>query len=167
MAPDLTRRQDVGVPKRRDLIRMTDEEVDDFLQGRHTMNIATFGPDGKIHLVAMWYGFTADGNPAFETFAKSQKVLNAERDDRITVLVEDGEEYAELRGVEIVGRAVIHRDEGVLFEVAKSVARRYFGVETEEDAEAVAVGLMQKRVAVEIVPEKVVSWDHTKLEGKY
>lgn len=155
------------MPKRRDLIRMTDEEVDTFLHGRRTMNIATVGPDGNIHLVAMWYGFTAAGNPAFETFAKSQKVLNVERDDKITVLVEDGDEYSELRGVELVGRAVVHRDEAVLLEVAKSVATRYFGVETEEDAEAVAMGLMQKRVAVEIIPDKVVSWDHTKLEGKY
>ncbi len=155
------------MPSRRDLIQMTDEEVDAFLHERQTMTIGTFGPDGNIHLVAMWYGFTADGNPAFETFTKSQKVLNVDRDDRITVLVEDGEEYTQLRGVEIVGRAVVHRDEGVLFEVAKSVAGRYFGVETEEEAEAAALGLMQKRVAIEIVPDKVVSWDHNKLEGQY
>lgn len=155
------------MPKRRDLIKMTDEEIDAFLHERQTMNIGTVGPDGNIHLVAMWYGFTADGNTAFETFAKSQKVVNLERDDRITVLVEDGEEYSQLRGVELVGRAVVHRDEGVLLEVAKSVAKRYFGVETEEDAEAVALGLMQKRVAIEIIPDKIVSWDHNKLEGQY
>ncbi len=58
---------------------MTDDEVKDFLDGRHVMNIATMGPDGNIHLVAMWYGFL-NGNPAFETFAKSQKVKNLRRD---------------------------------------------------------------------------------------
>ena len=86
------------MPSRRDLIRMTDEEGDAFLNERQTMNIGTIGPDGNIHMVAMWYGFTPDGNPAFETFAKSQKVVNLERDDRITVLVEDGGDYSALRG---------------------------------------------------------------------
>ena len=61
------------------------------------MNIATHNHDGTIHLVAMWYGFTPDGRPAFETFAKSQKVQNLRRDPRITALVEAGDVYEELR----------------------------------------------------------------------
>ena len=93
------------MPSRRDLIRMTDEEVEQFLDGRHTMNVATIGPDGRIHLVAMWYGFL-EGAPAFWTYGKSQKILNLRRDPRITALVEDGEQYEELRGVELVVRAV-------------------------------------------------------------
>src|SRR5215471_15063001 len=97
------------MPSRRDLIRMSDDEVEAFLHERQTMNIASYGPDGNIHLVAMWYGFL-DGHPAFETFAKSQKVLNLRRDPRITVLVEDGDAYEHLRGVEIVGHAIVHDD---------------------------------------------------------
>lgn len=152
--------------KRRDLIKMTDDEIEAFLQGRHTMNIATFGPDGNIHLVAMWYGFHG-ANTAFETFAKSQKVVNLRRDPRITVLVEDGEEYDKLRGVEIVGHAIVHDDPEVLMGVARTVVDRYFGVENPDDLDAVAAGLANKRVAIEIVPEKIVSWDHNKLGGTY
>lgn len=154
------------MPKRRDVIRMTDEEVQAFLHERQTMNIATIGPDGNIHLVAMWYGFL-DGNPAFETFAKSQKVVNLRRDPRITVLVEDGDRYENLRGVEIVGKAVIHEDTETLLRVAKDVVMRYWTPATEEEAEVMAQALANKRVAVEIVPEKVVSWDHSKLGGTY
>ncbi|WP_208027324.1 PPOX class F420-dependent oxidoreductase [Rhabdothermincola sediminis] len=154
------------MPKRRDAIRMTDEEVRAFLHERQTMNIATIGPDGNIHLVAMWYGFL-DGNPAFETFAKSQKVLNLRRDPRITALVEDGDQYENLRGVEIVGKAVIHDDAETLMRVAKDVVMRYWTPATEEEAEMMAQALANKRVAVEIVPEKIVSWDHSKLGGTY
>jgi PPOX class probable F420-dependent enzyme len=154
------------MPKRRDVIRMTDEEVRAFLHERQTMNIATIGPDGNIHLVAMWYGFF-DGNPAFETFAKSQKVLNLRRDPRITALVEDGDQYENLRGVEIVGKAVIHDDAETLMRVAKDVVMRYWTPATEEEAEVMAHALANKRVAVEIVPEKIVSWDHSKLGGTY
>lgn len=145
---------------------MTDEEVDAFLHERQTMNIATFGPDGNIHLVAMWYGFV-DGKPAFETFTKSQKIKNLRRDPRITVLVEDGEEYEHLRGVELVGTAEVTEDPAVVMPVARSVVERYFPVDKPEDAEAIAVGLAHKRSAVIIHAEKVVSWDHNKLGGTY
>ena len=47
---------------RRDMIRMDPEEITAFLGGRRTLNIASFGPDGNIHLVAMWYGFLDSSN---------------------------------------------------------------------------------------------------------
>ena len=118
----------VGMPKRRDLIRMSDDEIDEFLHGRRTMNVATFNHDGTIHLVAMWYGFY-EGKPAFETFAKSQKVLNVQRDSRITVLVEDGDQYEELRGVEIVGTGRVVEDPAEVMKIARDVVRRYIDVE--------------------------------------
>ena len=141
---------------------MTDDEVRAFLDGRHTMNIATKNHDGTIHLVAMWYGFL-DGDPVFETYARSQKVLNLERDPAITALVEDGDDYDELRGVELVGTAEIIRDEGRLLEAAKSVVDRYYPIDDPEALELAAVALMHKRVAIRIRPERVVSWDHAKI----
>jgi hypothetical protein len=52
-----------GGVKQRDLIKMSQEEIDEFLAGWHTMNCATMNHDGTIHLVAMWYGFL-EGCPA-------------------------------------------------------------------------------------------------------
>jgi len=150
---------------RRDLIRMTDDEIEAFLNGRHTMNVATFNHDGSIHLVAMWYGFV-DGKPAFETFAKSQKVQNLKRDARITVLVEDGDEYDQLRGVEIVGTATFTEEPEAVVEIARSVLRRYHDF-AEADIEGAAQLMAQKRAAVTIHAERIVSWDHTKLGGTY
>jgi PPOX class probable F420-dependent enzyme len=152
--------------KRRDQITMTRDEIDAFIHERQSMSVASFAPDGSVHLVAMWYGFVGD-NPAFETYAKSQKVLNIRRDPRVTVLVEDGQTYEELRGVEIVGRAVVHDDRDTLMTVAQSVVERYWNPATPEDAALIAEGLAHKRVAVEIVPDKIVSWDHSKLGGTY
>jgi PPOX class probable F420-dependent enzyme len=152
--------------KRRDLIKLTPDEIHEFLHGRETMNVATIGPDGNVHLVAMWYGFL-DENPAFETYAKSQKVKNLRRDPRITVLVEAGDQYEELRGVEIVGRGVIHEAPETVITVAKSVVERYWTPTTEDEAEVMATALANKRVAIEIIPEKIVSWDHSKLGGTY
>ena len=155
------------MPSRRDLIRMSSEEVDAYLRGRHTMNVASIGRDGRPHLVAMWYGFFDDGAPGFWTFGKSQKIVNLRRDPRITCLVETGESYDQLRGVELVGVAQVLDDEAALREVGKSVVERYFDVSGPDDLEAIIATTMRKRVAVKIEMEKVVSWDHTKLGGRY
>ena len=153
------------MPKRRNSIEMSDAEIDAFLRGRHTMNVATIGPDGRIHLVAMWYGFL-DGKPAFETYQKSQKVANLRRDSHITVLIEDGDVYEELRGVELVGTGAVLDDRDHVMTVATSVVERYMDVKPE-DAAAAAEILANKRVAIAIDVERVVSWDHRKLGGTY
>jgi PPOX class probable F420-dependent enzyme len=153
--------------KRRDLIKMTPEEMDEFLHGRRVMNIATYNHDGTIHLVAMWYGFTADGRPAFETFKKSQKVQNLRRDGRITALVESGDVYEELKGVELVGTAEVTEDVDVLMPIARNVVERYMDDVKESDLDAVAQMMSRNRAAIIINVERTVSWDHTKLGGTY
>ena len=150
---------------RRDQIRMTDDEVHAFLEGRHTMNVATLGADGQPRLVAMWYGFL-DGAPAFWTYGKSQKVQNLRRDPRITCLVESGESYSELRGVELVGTGTIFDDRESVLAVGRSVYERYTGP-FEDTAVPVLEQMGAKRVAVRIEVAKVVSWDHAKLGGTY
>jgi PPOX class probable F420-dependent enzyme len=142
-------------------IRMSDEEVEEFLHERHNMAVATLGSDGRVHLVAMWYGFL-DGDVAFETKAKSQKVQNLRGDDRITCLVEEGETYNELRGVELVGRAEIVEDRDRLWKIGVSVFERHFGPVTP-DTEAAVEAMLHKRVGVRVQAERVVSWDHRKL----
>ena len=154
------------MPSRRTSIAMTDEEIDAYLHGRRTMNVASIGPDGRVHLVAMWYGFTTHDAPAFWTYGRSQKILNLQRDPRITCLVESGDEYAELRGVELVGTAVILDDRDDVMAIGRSVFERYNGEWSDGAAAAVAT-MGAKRVAVRIDVEKIVSWDHTKLGGTY
>jgi PPOX class probable F420-dependent enzyme len=146
---------------------MTDEERDAFLHGSKIMNIATVGADGRVHLVAMWFGFV-DGQLAFWTYGKSQKIVNLERDPRITGLVESGDGvYNELRGVELVGTARIVRDDRrVIDAVGESVWERYTGPVDDAARQALAV-VGAKRVAVVIDVDKWVTWDHTKLAGAY
>jgi PPOX class probable F420-dependent enzyme len=144
---------------------MTDAEIEEYLSGRHTMNVASFNHDGTIHLVAMWYA-VLDGDPVFWTFGKSQKIKNLDRDPRITLLVESGEEYGELMGVEIVGTAAVLTDRDSIMEIGEAVYARYFGEVTDEVRPFVEL-TGAKRYGVRISPQRVVSWDHRKLEGAY
>jgi PPOX class probable F420-dependent enzyme len=150
------------MPSRRDDIRMTDAEVAAFLEDERVLNVATIGPSGHPHVVAMWYA-VIDGHPTFWTFAKSQKIANLQRDDRITGLVEAGEHYAELRGVELVGRARIVDDRAAVLAIGKALGRRYRLGAHDGIGQAMIEAQAAKRVGVVIDVERVVSWDHRKL----
>lgn len=147
---------------RRAQIVMTDAEVGGFIERSRTATIATLGPNGTPHLVAMWYA-VIDGALWFETKAKSQKIRNLRRDNRMTCLIEDGETYDELRGVALEGRGVLVEDDpDAAWRVGVNVWERYTGPYTEELRPAVEQ-LMHKRVVVRVDVDRVRSWDHRKL----
>src|SRR5438874_2022357 len=148
--------------KQRDIIKMSSVEIEEFLHGRRSAALCTINHDGSIHAVAMWYGFL-EGAVAFETKTKSQKVLNLRRDPRITVMVEDGERYEELRGVELVGSAEIVDDPDRMFQLGISVFERYQGGTYTEEMRPFVETMLHKRVVIKVGVDRVVSWDHRKL----
>ena len=83
---------------RRNLINMTSEEIQSFLQEQRTLQVATIDHDGYPHLVAMWY-ILHEGKVVFWTYARSQKAVNLRRDPRLTCLAETGQRYEPLRVV--------------------------------------------------------------------
>ena len=68
---------------------MSDDEIWKFIEERKSLQVATIGADGAPHLTTLWFAIV-DGEIVFETFTKSQKIVNLRRDPRIAVLVEDG-----------------------------------------------------------------------------
>lgn len=142
---------------------MSDEEIAAFLERQRTATVATIGPDGYPHLVAMWYGLI-DGRVYIETKAKSQKAVNLRRDPRIACSVEAGDSYDQLRGVAIEGTATLIEDttDAEYWAAAVSVFERYQAPYSEEMRPVVET-MMHKRVVVRIVPVRVRSWDHRKL----
>ena len=98
---------------------------------------------------------------------KSQKVRNLERDPRATIQVEYGTRYDELRGVMIESDPVIHRGTEEVAQVGRAIFERYgTGVAGDEFIDALRAQAA-KRVALQFVPRRVVSWDHRKLAGVY
>jgi len=152
---------------KRSQITMTDDEVQAYLEAERVLNVATIGPTGHPHIVAMWYAMVA-GNAVFWTFGKSQKIVNLRRDSKMSGLVESGDSYDKLRGVELRGRGTIVDDYENVLEIGKAVGVKYNGPSALGDAalpflEAQAT----KRVGVVFEIDHIVSWDHTKLGGTY
>ena len=144
-------------------VRLTDEEVDDFLAGHLKVQVATVGPDGAPHLTTLFYVLD-EGRIAFWTYGSSQKIVNLRRDPRITCLVEDGEDYFELRGVSIRGRATLVEEYDDLRALgARVVSRMAGGADLGEMGDQIVEAQARKRVGVVVEPEHVASWDHRKL----
>jgi PPOX class probable F420-dependent enzyme len=108
---------------RRDQIMMAPDEIEAFLDTERTLQVASINRDGTPHLVAMWYA-RHDGDIAFWTYSKSQKVVNVRRDPRLTVMVESGDAYEELKGVTIYGHARIVEDLDEVFVFGDHVYER-------------------------------------------
>ena len=153
---------------RRDQIKLSEAEQLELLDSERVAIVTTNGPRGWPHSMPLWY-VVRDGELWAWTYAKSQKVKNIERDPRATVLVETGEEYGELRGVQIEAEAELIRDHDRVVDFAKALTIRYSeGIEeVEGDAAAALEAQAPKRVAIHFHPKRTASWDHRKLGGTY
>ena len=151
-----------GGTKQRNQVAMSPEEIDAFIAEKHTLSIATLNRDGSIHMVAMWYGFL-EGEIAFTSKAKAQKVLNLRRNPNITVMAEEGEAYNELIGVQIQGTAEIVEDPERMFAAGVSVFERHTAPYEDARNRTHVESLLSKRVVIKVNPIKIASWDHRKL----
>ena len=155
------------MPKRRDEIRMSESDFWRFVESQKTVQVATLQPDGSPHLMPLWFALE-DGAIVLETFTKSQKVKNLERDPRITLLFEDGDEYPQLRGASVSARVeLVQDDEERVHALHMRVLLRNTPEIPEEVLEKASRAMAPKKTAILVRPEKIVSWDHSKLGGIY
>ena len=149
----------------RNAVTMSDGEIEQFLTDNMKVQIATIGPDGTPHLTTLFY-VLEDGMVAFWTYGRSQKVVNLRRDPRITCLIENGEDYFELRGVTIQGKARLVEEYDDIRALGARVAKRMAGdVDLGDFGDEIVEKQARKRVGIVVEPIKVASWDHHKMAG--
>jgi PPOX class probable F420-dependent enzyme len=147
--------------KQRDQVTMTEAEIAALLAAARKVQLATINPDGTPHLVTMFYALI-DGQIAFWTYRTSQKARNLARDPRLACLVEDGEDYFELRGVQVTGTVRRIEDQAGVLAIGRRIAGGLSGVPADALDDYVAHAA-RKRVGFIVQPTRVVSWDHHKL----
>jgi hypothetical protein len=141
-------------------IAMTKEELDAFLATERTCRVATASPQGP-HNTPLW--FVWDGTALWlNSIVKSQRWTDLRRDPRVAVLVDAGEAYNELRGVELrgtletVGEAPRTGEPNAeLDEPELLTARKYQGNDT--------FYYDGRHAWLKLVPEKITSWDFRKM----
>lgn len=157
------------MPSRRELIAMTEAEIDDYMAQAQTLVIVSNGKDGFPHPMPMWFYRDDEGAVYCTTFVKSQKVLNFRRDPKAALLVETGSIYAELKSVLIYADTEIVEDHDQVVDCLVNINAKGRVLDEADRAklrESVA-GTAAKRVVLKFVPREYVTWDHSKLGGKY
>jgi PPOX class probable F420-dependent enzyme len=147
---------------RRDEIEFTTQELAEFLARPHKAALATIDKNGFPHVVAMGYRYK-DGIIYMTSYRKAQKVLNARRNPKVGVMVEVGDRYSEYRGVMIRGICEVIDDPQVVRETMRGVGESA----TNAGVPSGAASSVPKRVVLKITPQKIASWDHGKLGGRY
>jgi PPOX class probable F420-dependent enzyme len=150
--------------KQRDRVAMTAGEAHALLASSRKLQLATINPDGTPHLVTMFY-VMQDGQIAFWTYRASQKARNLARDPRVTCLVETGDDYFELCGVQVAGTVRLVDDPAGVLEIGSGVAEAMAGGPdgvVEEYVQQAA----RKRVGYLVQPARIISWDHRKLNTR-
>ncbi|TMK54281.1 MAG: pyridoxamine 5'-phosphate oxidase family protein [Actinobacteria bacterium] len=143
-------------------IAMSAEERDAFLGEERMCRVATVGAGGAPHVSPLW--FVWDGNALWlNSVVKSQRWTNAVRDPRVSIVVDAGREFDELRGVEFIGEVEVVGDvpRSADADPALEVPERLFG-------EKYAGGAFQpdgRHAWLRLSPEKIVSWDFRKMAG--
>jgi general stress protein 26 len=157
-------RDDGHMPNVRAEIAMSPDEVTEFIADARTLVLVTLGPDGFPDPVGMWYVPAPDGTLWMRTYAKSQKVLNLERDSRAAGLIEDGVTYDQLRGVQFTGKVELVDDVELICDVFADLMIRYQGMDPayRDATRAGYLAKAPKQRALHLVPDRVVSWDHRK-----
>lgn len=154
--------------KQRDRVAMSPGEVADMLAGGRKVQLATINPDGYPHLVTMYYTLI-DGKIAFWTYRTSQKALNLARDPRISCLVETGEAYFDLRGVQIQGTVETITDPDGVYQIGLAIGdvmgNAQVGGAAGDGVSEYVSNAARKRYGYLVEPVRVISWDHAKLLG--
>ncbi|MDT4893670.1 MAG: hypothetical protein QOE97_2705 [Pseudonocardiales bacterium] len=148
-------------PQRRGrAIAMTVEERDQFLASERTCRVATIGPDGP-HATPLWFGW--DGRDLWlYSITRAKRWADLQRDPRLSAVVDAGDEYLDLRGVEIAGTAEVVGEvprTGAavpgLVDIERIFARKYMGGEQMfHDG---------THAWLRVSPTKITSWDFRKL----
>ncbi|MGW0567069.1 pyridoxamine 5'-phosphate oxidase family protein [Streptomyces tauricus] len=142
-------------------IMMTPEELDEFLTTQRTCRVATVSADGAPHVSTLW--FVWDGESLWlYSITRSKRWADLRRDPRVAVVVDTGEEYDQLRGVEVSGSVefvgeVPRTGEPCpeLDAVERMFARKNFGLdEMPHDG---------RHAWMRLTPEATASWDFRKL----
>lgn len=141
---------------------MTPEERDVFLAEQRTCRVATVGKDGP-HATPLWFGW--DGQFLWlYSITRAQRWADLMRDPRLSAVVDAGEDYDQLRGVEITGRAVVIGEvprtgapDAALADIERLFARKYMGGdEMFHDG---------RHAWLRVTPTKIASWDFRKAAG--
>ena len=130
---------------------MTPEDLGDFLDLPITATVATYQPDGRVRLSAVWHEWR-DGGFSIVIGTDGVMARHLRADPRVSITVH--ESSPPWRGIEVRTDARFVGDDAV--ETDRRLAERYLD---PASAEAFATADPGSQVVVRLVPGELRAWD--------
>ena len=148
----------------RQYVAMTDEEVWKFLGSRDRIFVAFPTSSGFPHVTPIWFCLL-DGKIYLRTQEYKVKTKLA-LGGKVCCSIDEGNYYRELRGVVIWGSSRVLTDSDLIQRVSNAISVKYKEEQWKESEMPkwwVLERTKERRAYIEIIPERVSSWDNTKL----
>ncbi|MGH8997951.1 MAG: pyridoxamine 5'-phosphate oxidase family protein [Acidimicrobiia bacterium] len=148
--------------KRRLAIAMSPEEIDAFMAAERTCRVGTVGRAGTPHVSPLWFAWH-DRCLWLYSLTGAQRWADLQANPAVSVVVDAGHDYGELRGVELLGTVEVVGDvphstardpDPVLAEPERLFANKYLGQDE--------MPVDGRHAWLRLRPDKVVSWDFRK-----
>jgi Pyridoxamine 5'-phosphate oxidase len=151
-------------------IAMSPAELDAFLGEEYTCRVASVKRDGRPHVAPLWYVW--DGKALWlNSIVASQRWTDLQHNPNISVVIDAGTEYFELRGAELSGHVAIVGEVPRVGEPndVLTVPERLFAAKYSpgfvDDAGQPQMRYDKRHAWLRLVPERVVSWDFRKVNS--
>ena len=146
--------------------RMTEDECWNFVTDAHTGILTTLRRDGSPVALPMWFA-CLDRTIYLQT--RGRKLQRIEHDPRASLLVEQGEQWAELKAVHVTGTAeIVGLEPALAARFRAEVQRKYSAFRTQSAMPKDTADYYAQAIVgvVRLTPTgRVLNWDNAKLTG--
>lgn len=146
-------------------VRMTQDEIWEFLTNGHTGIFTTLRRDGMPVAMPIWYAVV---DKIVYIGTRGKKLVRIKNDQRASFLVETGDLWRELKAVHLTGKAeIVEVSEEIAEKVKAEMERKYAAFRTAPKAMPEATRntyAKANRALVRFTPdERILNWDNNKL----
>jgi len=148
----------------RQYVAMSEDEVWRFLENQNKVFVAFTMDDGYPHVSPIW--FCVDDHKIYLRTHDYKIKAHLAETGKTCLSTDEGYLYRELRGLIIWGRSRLIKDEDSLKRINAKLDRKYEKQQWklgDMPAKWVAQREREKRAFIEVVPERVDSWDNGKV----
>jgi nitroimidazol reductase NimA-like FMN-containing flavoprotein (pyridoxamine 5'-phosphate oxidase superfamily) len=146
-------------------VAMPEAEVWRYIEAHDKMFVAFVREDGYPHLTPVNY-VVRDRRLYFTSYGYKVKVRLAAAGGKVSCAWEEGHDYETFKGAVLWGRSRVLGDADLAAAVHRQIAERFATVTWEParlPAEWKRMIAAQERPIIEITPERIASWDNSRL----
>jgi len=140
---------------------MTKAEIDAFLAEPVLARIATVRPDGRPHVVPIWFWW--DGTSIYmETPPTFVKAKNLRKNPNCAISIDITEGGLRFKAVILEGQVELIEDREFVLDMVKRIYTKYLGVEGAQSPTPQRM-INSVHVIIKMTPTRILSWDDTKV----